>query len=82
MRQYQPIWNQIKKYKKATIVAPSFSHSKIIQAVMKERSADIPYRNLLKRKDMRMELIKAIDKEKDTITFTFLEVNRIKLSDL
>ena len=82
MRQYQPIWEQIKVNKTATIVAPGFSHAKIIQAVMKERSADLPFRKLLKKKSIRMELLKTADAEKGTIEFKLVELPGIKIGDL
>jgi len=82
MRQYQPIWEQIKHSKAATIVAPGFSHPKIIQAVMKERSADLPFRKLLRKKKIKMELIKESDEIKGTISFKLVEIKGIKIGDL
>lgn len=82
MRQYQPIWEQIKVHKTAVIVAPSFLHARIIQAVMKERSLDLPFRKLLQKHHIKMELIKKVDEKKDTITFKLVEAKGIKVTDL
>lgn len=82
LRQYQPIWNQIKVHKKATVIVPGFYHARIIKAVMKERSLDIAFRNLLKKKGIRLQLTKESDPIKGTITFSLIEAAGIKLSDL
>ena len=82
MRQYQPIWDHIKVNKKAILVAPSTSHPKIIQAVMKERSLDLSFRNLLKKNYIKMELLKKSDIEKGTLEFKLVEIKSIKIEDL
>ncbi len=82
MRQYQPIWVQIKKDKKATILAHGCAHPRIIQAVMKERSEDISYRNTLKRKGYKAVLDKKSDIDKGTLEFILTEIKLIGLEDL
>ncbi len=82
MRQYQAIWEAIKKHKTATIVAPDFNHTKIIQAVMKERAADLPFRRLLKKHGIEMRLLKEPDTEKGILTFHLVEIKGIKVTDL
>lgn len=82
MRQYQAIWEQIKQDKKATLLAPGFSHAKIIQAVMKERSADLPFRKLLKKNHIKMQLLKEADAKKGMIEFKLVEIRGIKIGDL
>ncbi len=74
--------NSIKKHKTATIVAPDFNHSKIIQAVMKERAADLPFRRLLKKHSVEMRLLKEPNTEKGIITFHLIEIKGIKIADL
>jgi len=76
VRQYQPIWEEIKKKKMATIVAPAFSHKKIIQAVMKERCEDLAFRNLLRKKNIVMRLEKEADAEKGLIEFRLVVLYR------
>lgn len=49
---------------------------------MKERSLDIAFRNLLKKKGIRLQLTKESDPIKGTITFSLIEAAGIKLSDL
>ena len=40
MRQYQPIWEELKKAHTATIHSPISHHQRIIQAVRKEKTKD------------------------------------------
>ncbi len=82
MRQYQAIWNRIKTHKKATIIAPNFKHAKIIQAVMKERSADLAFRRLLQKNHIKMELKKEVDIEKGMVHFSLIEISGIQIGDL
>lgn len=82
MRQYQAIWEQIKLAKRATIVAPAHAHARIIQAVMKERSADLPFRRLIRKNGLTLELKKDCDTEKGTIQFNLVEIRGVRVSDL
>lgn len=82
MRQYQPIWEQIKRTKRARLVAPAFNHAKIVQAVMKERSLDTSFRNLLKQHNIRLELVKLANAKKGTLSFKLIRVKNIILGEL
>lgn len=82
MRQYQAIWEQIKKHKTAALIAPAESHKRIIQAVMKERSMDISFRNFLKKNGISMRLEKHIDKDKCKIEFRLIRKNKFSIHDL
>lgn len=81
MRTYQPIWEQLKKNKKATIRAPAHSHKTIIQAVRKERSRDTAYTNLLRSKYMQVRLTPTSHPDKGLITFTLARI-AISIEDL
>lgn len=41
MRKYQAIWEQVKKAGSVTVVAPPSSHTRLINAVKKEKVKDI-----------------------------------------
>lgn len=82
MRQYQPIWEQIKKHKEATIVAPVELHKRIIQAVRKEKWKDLSFKFLACEAGIRMKLVEESNKKKGTIKFFLKDVSGIKLSDL
>lgn len=83
MRQYEPIWLQLKKHNKAQIVAPVYRHKTIIQAVRKEKWRDAAYRLLQSEKSRRMKIMAETDEVKSTITFTLeAELTEISLSSL
>lgn len=82
MRQYQPIWEQIKKHKCAIIVAPAHLHRRIIQAVRKEKWRDAGFRFLLSEAHIRMELSEEVDRKKGTIKFSLKDISGIKIGDL
>ena len=49
---------------------------------MKERSADLPFRKLLRNKGIKMELLKERNEIKGTISFKLVEIKGIKVGDL
>lgn len=61
MRKYQPIWNQLKETKQASIEAPISSHARIIQAVKKEKWRDMGWKLLLSEKGTKYILYKQIE---------------------
>jgi len=82
MRTYQPIWEQIKKYKTATVKAPNFRHKTIIQAVRKERSIDTAYNNMLKTNYIQVRLTPISYPDKEVIVFTLTKLLTISIKDL
>jgi len=57
MRQYQPIWERIKKHSYASLVAPIKNHKKIIKAVIKEKNMDSAYKFELSEKALTATLV-------------------------
>lgn len=82
MRQYQPIWEQVKKHGTATLVAPAQLHPRIIQAVRKEKWMDVGFKLLLSEKKVKMKLKHECDAAKSIITFTLSDVSGIRVEDL
>lgn len=83
LRQYEHIWLHLKKNGEAVIVAPIINHSKIIQAVKKEKWRDLTFKLLQSEKGIKWRLQKEVNKEKRTITFKLIDTsNKIKVSDL
>ena len=87
MRQYQPIWNQVKKHKVARIVAPISVHRRIIQAVRKEKAKDLANRLDNAENKIRTELkckIVHINDYEGTIKFTLdtFKVTKIDMNEL
>lgn len=71
MRQYQPIWESIKRNKVASLVAPIANHPRIIKAVTKEKYIDEGYKFTLAEKGLKSKLIVTRhNKNKQMITFT------------
>lgn len=66
MRQYQPIWEAIKRNNHASIVAPISNHRRIIKAVQKEKYNDTAYKDNLYNKGLKAELV--ISKHADNPT--------------
>lgn len=44
MRQYEPIWIELKNKNKAVITAPKVLHRRIIKAVCKEKDMDLGFK--------------------------------------
>lgn len=82
MRQYQPIWERIKKHKEATIVSPNSLHRRIIQAVRKEKWRDIGFKLLTSEANSRLKLVEEVDRKKGTIKFFLKETSGIDIGDL
>jgi len=82
MRQYQPIWNQIREQHTATLIVPSYLHKRVIQAVRAEKCRDLAYKLLLSEKSVTYKLYEDIDTEKNTITFTLIKTSDIGIEDL
>lgn len=71
MRQYQPIWEAIKKNNTASIVAPISNHKRIIKAVSKEKYLDEGYKLQLEEKGLKAKLIITFTPDnKELISFT------------
>ena len=86
MRQYQPIWEQIKKARTATLIAPIVAHKKIIKAVCKEKYQDMGWKLLCAEKEVRFELDIVVElhanNEVGSVTFTLVDVSGISINDL
>lgn len=68
MRQYQPIWEQIKLNLSCDISAHRAHHLRIIKAVVKEKDMDIAYK--MERLDSYSKAILTSKKEGAVIKFT------------
>ena len=86
MRQYQPIWERIKKTKTATIVAPVENHRRIVQAVRKEKCKDEGWRLLCSEEGIRLKLVDTIEiaegAKHGSVIFTLLDVSGISINNL
>lgn len=56
MRQYEPIWINLKANKEAHLKAPVAIHPRIIQAVRKEKATDAGWQLMLLEDKKRIEL--------------------------
>ena len=68
MRQYQPIWEQIKSTLSCDISAHRAHHLRIIKAVVKEKDMDIPYK--LERLELHSRAILTSKRVGAVIKFT------------
>lgn len=82
MRQYEPIWRQVKKRGKAVLAAPVANHRRIIQAVRKEKWKDVAFRYLASEQGLEYRLVEEADTDKQTITFTLVKIKKIRITDL
>ena len=89
IRQYEPIWLQLKSTGTATLVAPVSIHQRIIQAVRKERSNDRGWKALTyeAKRTYVLEITKTIPDRAEVGTLAFKLVGRpnelwITLADL
>ena len=67
MRQYEPIWNKLKKTKQARIKAEVCRHATIKKAVIKEKDNDLAYKLELTETKMAAKL--EITSEGKILTF-------------
>lgn len=82
MRQYQPIWEQIKLHGRATVAADPSLHRRIIQAVRKEKWRDAGHRLLLSENGEAKKLIDEADSVKGLIVFQLVDSSGITVDDL
>lgn len=82
MRQYQPIWNQLKKHKIAKIMAHVSKHRTIIQAVRKEKCMDMAFKLLASEAEKKYKLFEEVNEDKTVITFYLQDVTGITVKDL
>lgn len=82
MRKYQPIWNQVKNNKSATIIVPVGEHKKAINGVRQEKCRDYKWRHLQDMADTHYKLYETVDIDKGKITFKLLDKVGIKETDL
>ena len=86
MRQYQPIWEAIKRNNHASLVAPIRGHRAIIKAVIKEKHKDEGYKLLLAEKCLRVRLKITRDRiNKNLLTFsliTSINLNYVGINNL
>ena len=61
IRQYQPIWEQIKKTGTATLIAPVTSYARVIQAVHKEKWRDTGWKLLTSEAGVHYTLESSIE---------------------
>lgn len=80
MRKYQPIWEALKRDKKASIVAPIESHKRIIKAVIKEKNIDEGYKLLLAEEGYKATLTNSPPNEKNKKVLSFSLVVTLKIS--
>lgn len=72
MRDYTPIWNQLKKDKVVSVAANTKLHSRIVKAVKKEKYMDIGYKLSI---DPAVAIISHV-RETSKLTFKLrLEIN-------
>lgn len=73
MRQYQIIWEAVKKDKKAVLAAKPHLHQLIMQAVRKERWLDIAYKLQASEAGMKERLDSYSNAERGIITFKLVD---------
>jgi len=80
MRKYQPIWEEIKKHNKISLIAPIERHTRIVTAVRKEKLLDAGWKLLHLENGKRFKL-KDISAGK-MITFTLEEDQSCYIKDM
>ncbi len=71
MRRYQPIWNRIKEENSATVSIDPHMHSRLIEAVKKERQLDLGWKLLIAEENKTFKL--SISIKGNFIEFTLIE---------
>ena len=87
MRQYEPIWNELKASKTVSITAPIYNHRRIIKAVIKEKNIDEGYKFILAERGMKaiLEVDKGNKYKPQVIVFRLkfkIDYNCISVGDL
>ncbi len=78
-RQYQPIWQALKKHKTVTVLSPSHLHKRLVKAVIKEKWMDDQFK---KREGWRaMRLTYAI-KNNEVTFFLSYKLTELTSGDL
>lgn len=84
MRQYEPVWVELKKKSTVRLAVPKALHRRIIKAVLKEKYMDFGYRLEQLNKNVRLRLEYSC--KDNIITFTlkksFTFLSNIKVEDL
>lgn len=73
MRKYQPIWEEIKLHHTATLTADVSLHSRIIEAVRKEKKKDLGWKYQMQENRIKYDLLQHI--HGNNITFYLNKVN-------
>lgn len=68
MRQYEPIWQQLKDKKKVQLVAPVSEHTRIKRAVIKEKYADVGFKLLCGESFTTYKMVVKVESTKMTFT--------------
>ena len=80
VRKYQRIWEELKLTKKASIVAPVETHTKIINAVRKEKTKDLGWKLILGEQSIRYRML---DTSNDKIlTFILKDISPVNSDNL
>lgn len=86
MRKYQPIWEALKKYKKAMLSAHPHSHARIIKAVTKEKWMDSGFRLLMSEQGKSFMTRHEVSNKEQILTFYLEEIvedsNAVSIDDL
>lgn len=69
MRQYQPIWELLKKKRLVSLVAPIDSHQTIVNMVQKEKNKDRAFKSYCSSNYIRYRLYNYSDPKKEVLTF-------------
>jgi hypothetical protein len=80
MREYQPIWNQLKKDRVVSITANRLLHPRIIKAVTKEKWMDVGYKVQCDPSYAKLHV--SANNSILTFSLTFHQASPITLKDL
>jgi hypothetical protein len=77
MREYQPIWDRIKRRDKVTIQVPAaWLISRVVKAVIKEKDMDIAFK-AINREKFRLRVVR----EPEKLRVTFHLIQRLGLEE-
>ena len=54
LRQYEPIWIELKKSGYVRLAVPKPLHARTVKAVLKERTSDLEFRFLIREQNLRV----------------------------